>query len=54
MGLKIRAADLRELLDISDPAPEEEFLQNPAYRSLEQANGEEGKNVRGKETLVPG
>ncbi|WP_297030413.1 DUF935 family protein [Thermogutta sp.] len=35
MGLKIRAADLRELLDISDPGPEEEFLQNPAYRSLE-------------------
>jgi len=38
MGLKIRAADLRELLDISDPAPEEEFLQNPAYRSLEQGS----------------
>jgi|GEM_PF-818995 len=38
MGLKIRAADLRELLDISDPGPEEEFLQNPAYRSLEQGS----------------
>jgi len=32
MGLKIKSADLRDLLEISEPGPDEEFLQNPAYR----------------------
>jgi len=35
MGLKIRTADLRELLDLAEPGPDEDYLQNPAYRSLE-------------------
>ena len=32
MGLKIKAAELRDLLNLSPPSDEEEFLQNPAYR----------------------
>lgn len=39
MGLKIRAGDLRELLEISEPGPEEEFLQNPAYGSTARGAG---------------
>ena len=32
MGLKIRASDIRDLLDLAQPSDEEETLQNPAYR----------------------
>ena len=32
MGLKIKAAEIRDLLNLSQPAEDEEFLQNPAYR----------------------
>ena len=31
MGLRIRSADLRELLALEQPGPEEEFLQHPSY-----------------------
>jgi phage gp29-like protein len=32
MGLKIKAAEIRDLLNLSQPGEDEEFLQNPAYR----------------------
>jgi len=40
MGLKIRTADLRELLAISDPAPGEEYVQHPGFRNLETPHSE--------------
>lgn len=33
MGLRIRSADLRELLSLEQPGPEEESLQHPSYGS---------------------
>lgn len=51
MGLKLRSEDLRQLLDLTQPAPDEEFLQNPAYREAYPPPGPSGRE--GDRSQVP-
>ncbi|HPP52337.1 MAG TPA: DUF935 family protein, partial [Thermoguttaceae bacterium] len=42
MGLRIRSQDLRELLSLEQPGPEEEFLQHPSYSPPPAGSGQPG------------
>ncbi len=50
MGLKVRPGDLAEMVGLAQPGPGEQFLQNPAYRSVEQGAGA-GEQATGSAAL---